>query len=165
MPSMVYGVGQSIARGSPARTDDTRYGVCSYQFASEQSCCLAKGRGAERALQFPNVIAAIPVAGAATIGDASATLAITTERSGAGTARGYLIEAQVGAQTAHVQLLGIPDVPLAAVEELAGLKLPASRLAHVPTGRRRQVCRSLQRRPSLTRTRRTLEHAAILLPD
>ena len=74
----------------------------------------------ERALQSPNIIAAIPVAGAATIGDASGTLAIATERGGAGTARGYLVEARSGRETAQVQMLGIPDVPLAAVELGAG---------------------------------------------
>src|SRR5215207_8313744 len=115
----VYGVGQSILRGSAEHADDTRYFVSLYQFASEQDAAGWLKGGTERALQFPNVIAAIPVAGAETIGDASVTLAIATERSEAGTTRGYLIEAQVGAQTAHLQLLGIPDVPLAAVEDLA----------------------------------------------
>ena len=115
----VYGVGQSIARGSPARSDDTRYGVSLYQFASEQDAAGWLESGVARAEQSPNIIEAIPVAGAATIGDASGTLAIATERSGAGTARGYLVETQVGARTAQVQMLGIPDVPLAAVEALA----------------------------------------------
>jgi N-acetylglucosamine-6-sulfatase len=116
---VVYGVGQSIARGSPARSDDTRYGVSLYQFASEQDAAGWLESGVARAEKSPNIIEAIPVAGAATIGEASGTLAIATERSGAGTARGYLLETQVGAQTAQVQMLGIPGVPLAAVEELA----------------------------------------------
>ena len=116
---VVYGVGQSIARGSPARSDDTRYGVSLYQFASEQDAAGWLERGVGRAEQSPNIIKAIPVAGAATIGEASGTLAIATERSGAGTARGYLLETQVGAQTAQIQMLGIPGVPLAAVEALA----------------------------------------------
>src|SRR5918995_5123350 len=116
---VVYGVGQSIARGSPARTDDTRFGVLLYQFASERDAAGWLESGVERAEQTPNVIAAIPVVGAATIGDASGTLAIATERGGAGTARGYLVEAQVGERTAQIQMLGIPDVPLATVEGLA----------------------------------------------
>jgi arylsulfatase A-like enzyme len=116
---VVYGVGQSIARGSPARTDDTRFGVLLYQFANERDAAGWLESGVERAEQSPNVIEAIPVAGAATIGDASGTLAIATERGGAGTARGYLIEAQVGVWTAQVQMVGIPDVPLATVEALA----------------------------------------------
>ncbi len=116
---VVYGVGQSIPVGGPARTDDTRYFVSLYEFAGEPDAAGWLNEGVARAELSPNVIAAIPVADAAVIGDASATLAITTERGGAGTARGYLVEAQVGARTAQVQLLGIPDVPLAAVEELA----------------------------------------------
>src|SRR5215218_6790636 len=116
---VVYGVGQSIARGSPARSDDTRYGGSLYQFASEQDAAGWLQRGVERAEQSPNIIEAIPVAGATTIGEASGTLAIATERSGAGTARGYLVETQVGARTAQIQMLGIPGVPLAAVEALA----------------------------------------------
>jgi arylsulfatase A-like enzyme len=116
---VVYGVGQIVARGSPGRTDDTRYGVLLYQFASELDAAGWLESGVERAEQSPNIIEAIPVAGAAMIGDASATLAIATERGGAGTARGYLIEVQAGAQIAQVQMLGIPDVPLATVETLA----------------------------------------------
>src|SRR5215212_1387428 len=116
---VVYGAGQSIARGSPARSDDTRYGVSLYQFASEQDAAGWLESGVARAEKSPNIIEAIPVAGAATIGEASGMLAIATERSGAGTARGYLLETQVGAQTAQVQMLGIPGVPLAAVEDLA----------------------------------------------
>ena len=94
------------------------------------------------------------------------TLAITTERGGAGTARGYLIEAQVGAQTAQVQLLGIPDVPLAAVEELGSVSscLPPGWLMSRPGAAGKSAgARGDARR--LTGTRRTLEHAAILLPD
>ena len=80
---MVYGVGQSIDRGSPARSDDTRYGVLLYQFANEQGAAGWLESGVERAEQSPNIIEAIPVAGTATIGDASETLAVATERSGA----------------------------------------------------------------------------------
>src|SRR5215208_5959221 len=116
---VVYGVGQSIARGSPARTDDIRIGVSIYQFASELDAAGWLQSGAERAEQSPNIIEAIPVPGAATIGDASGTLAIATERGGAGTARGYLVETQVGVRTAQIQMVGIPGVPLATVEALA----------------------------------------------
>ncbi|MBW3633162.1 MAG: sulfatase [Chloroflexi bacterium] len=115
----VYGVGQSIPVGGPARTDDTRYFVSLYEFGSERDAVGWLQDGVARAELSPNVIAATPVAGAAVIGDASATLAIATERGGAGTARGYLVEVRVGARTAQVQLLGVPDVPLAPVEELA----------------------------------------------
>ena len=116
---VVYGVGQSIDRGSPARSDDTRYGVLLYQFANEQGAAGWLESGVERAEQSPNIIEAIPVAGTATIGEASedAGRCLRAERSG--TARGYLIETQLGARTAQVQILGIPDVPLAAVEALA----------------------------------------------
>src|SRR5215210_4235262 len=109
---VVFGVGQSIARGSPARTDDTRFGVSLYQFASERDAAGWLDSGVQRAERSPNVIEAIPVPGAATIGDASGTLAIATERGGAGTARGYLVETRVGVRTAQVQMVGIPDVPL-----------------------------------------------------
>ena len=118
-----YGVGQSFDGGSPARTDDTRYGVSLFQFASEHDAAAWLEGGVERAEQLPYVTAAIPVANAATIGETSQTLAITTARSGAGAARGYLVEAQVGMQTAQVQVIGIVDVPLAAVEELARLQV------------------------------------------
>ena len=162
---VVYGVGQSIDRGSPARSDDTRYGVLLYQFASEQDAAGWLESGVERAEQSPNIIEAIPVAGTATIGEASETLAIASERSGAGTARGYLIETQLGARTAQVQILGIPDVPLAAVEALARaqvacLQAGACAGQALPTslGEPGDACR-------LTRAGRTLEHAAILLGD
>ena len=49
----VYGVGQSILRGSPARTDDTRYCVSLYQFASEQDAAGWLKGGVERAEQSP----------------------------------------------------------------------------------------------------------------
>jgi arylsulfatase A-like enzyme len=115
----VYGVGQGINRGSPARTDDTRFGVSLYQFASAGDAAGWLESRVERAQQSPNIIEVIPVEGAATIGDASGILAIASERGGAGTARGYLVETRVGAWTAQIQMLGIPDVPLATVEALA----------------------------------------------
>ena len=90
----------------------------------------------ERAEQSPNVIEAIPLAGAATIGDASGTLAIATERGGAGTARGYLVEAQVG-RAAQVQMVGIPDVPLTTVEALARAQVTCLDTARAPARRRR----------------------------
>ena len=56
--------GTGLTRGSAERADDTRYFFSLYQFASEQDAAGWLKGGAERALQFPNVIAAIPVAGA-----------------------------------------------------------------------------------------------------
>ncbi len=50
-------------------------------------------------------------------------MAVTTERSSAGLARGYLIGARVGSQVVQVQLLGFPNAPLPAVEELARLQV------------------------------------------
>ena len=130
-------------------------------------CCrLARRQGWSALEQLPNVIAAIPVAGAATIGDASVTLAITTERGGAGTARGYLVEAQVGAQTAQVQTAGDPRCAAGCRRRAGAVSscLPPGWLMSRPGAAGRSAgARSDARR--FTRTRRTLEHAAILLPD
>jgi len=129
---VVYGVGQSIARGSPGRSDDTRFSVSLYQFASERDAAGWLESGVERAEHSPNIIEAIPVANAAMIGDATGTLAIATERGGAGTARGYLVETQVGVWTAQVQMLGIVDVLLATVEELARVQVACLQAGSCP---------------------------------
>ena len=115
----VYGVGQAIAAGSPATTDDIRYSSLLYRFADDVAAAAWLQDGLTRAADSPNIVTATPVNGAASIGEASLTIAIATARGGAGTARGYLIDAQVGAQVAQIQLLGIPDVPQSAIEDLA----------------------------------------------
>jgi arylsulfatase A-like enzyme len=115
----VYGVGQAIAAGSPATTDDVRYSSLLYRFADEDEASAWLRDGVARAAGSPNIVAATPVEDASVIGDASLTIAIATARGGAGTARGYLIDTRVGEQVAQLQMIGIPDVPQAAVEDLA----------------------------------------------
>ena len=161
----VYGVGQTIPRGGAARTDDTRYFVSLYQFAGEQDAATWLEGGVDRTRQSPNVIAADPVAGAATIGDTSETLAIATERGGAGTARGYLIETRVGAQTAQVQLLGIPDVPLDCRRRAGAVagSLPPGWLVPRPGAAAKSAGASGNAR-CLTGIRRTHRHTPTLLP-
>ncbi len=59
----VYGVGQSVATGRAARTDDVRFLVLLYRFASDEAATAWLAESAARTLQVPNVIDATVVAG------------------------------------------------------------------------------------------------------
>lgn len=118
----VYGVGQAIAAGSAATTDDVRYSTLLYRFADDDAAKAWLQDGVARVAGSPNIVAATAVNGAATLGETSLTIAIATARGGAGTAHGYVIDTQVGAQVAQLQLIGIPGVPPAVVEDLARMQ-------------------------------------------
>jgi arylsulfatase A-like enzyme len=115
----VYGLLQSVPAGGFARADDVRYLALLYRFDGEQAAADWLQTGAERAATAPNVAAATTVDGAPTVGDESLTVALSTAREGEETGRGYLTYLRVGAEVAQVQLVGLSDVPLTAVAELA----------------------------------------------
>ena len=117
--SDVYGVGQIVASGSGARTQEARSLVLLYQFASAADAAAWAAGAQARALTVPNLQSAIPVSDAAGFGDESLTLAVTAKRQGTEASAGYLITVRVEARVAQVQLLGFPDLSLAAVEAMA----------------------------------------------
>lgn len=117
--SDVYGVGQIVASGSGARTEEARSLVLLYQFASAKDAAAWVAGAQSRALTVPNLQTAAPVPDAAGFGDESLTLAVTAKRVGTEASAGYLITVRVAANVAQVQLLGFPDQALAAVEALA----------------------------------------------
>ena len=98
----------------------------------------------ERAEQSPNIIEAIPVAGTATIGDASETLAVAS--SGAERNRARLPDRDsargtdgTGPDTRNPRRRWLPS------KRWHGLRWPACRLAPAPARRCRQVSRSPRR--------------------
>jgi hypothetical protein len=118
----VYGVWLSLP-GGPSPQADVYYSSLLHRFADAEVARAWLGEERDPAAIGPNIIAAISVPGAATIGEESRTLRLTIQRNRGETSEGYLIFTRVGAEVVRVQVVGTQGLPLSAVETLARAQL------------------------------------------
>lgn len=119
----VYAYEQALAAGAPRRVP-AFYAVKLYRFPDAIAAAAWLADAPERLLADPGSFLDLAlVDDAATLGDASRTLAYAFPVDEAATARGHRVYARLGNEVARVQLDGDPEVPLGVVEAFARAQL------------------------------------------